>query len=80
MRAYAAGQPRLRLELLPAYAPELNPNEYGWSHLKYGTLANFCPRDLDELEAGVFVAAVGAQSQQTLLRSFVHATQLPIRL
>jgi len=26
------------------------------------------------------VAAVGAQSQQTLLRSFVHATQLPIRL
>lgn len=80
VRAYAAAQPRLRLELLPAYAPELNPNEYGWSHLKYGTLANFCPHDLDELEAGVFVAAVGAQSQQALLRSFVHATELPIRL
>ena len=80
VRTYAAGQPRLRLETLPAYAPELNPNEYGWSHLKYGTLANFCPHDLDELERSVFVAAVGVQSQQALLRSFVHATELPIRL
>jgi len=80
VRTYAAGQPRLRLETLPAYAPELNPNEYGWSHLKYGTLANFYPHDLDELERSVFVAAVGVQSQQALLRSFVHATELPIRL
>ena len=80
VRTYAAGQPRLRLETLPAYAPELNPNEYGWSHLKYSTLANFCPHDLDELERSVFVAAVGVQSQQALLRSFVHATGLPIRL
>lgn len=80
VRAYAVGQPRLRLETLPAYAPELNPNEYGWSHLKYSTLANFCPHDLDELERSVFVAAVGVQSQQALLRSFVRATELPIRL
>jgi len=80
VRQYVARQRRLRLELLPAYAPELNPNEYGWSHLKYGPLANFCPHDLDELEQSVFVAAIGAQSQRTLLRSFIRATELPIRL
>jgi transposase len=80
VRQYAAQQRRLRLETLPAYAPELNPNEYGWSHLKYGTLANLCPHDLDELEQNVFVAAVQAQTRQALLRSFIRATELPIRL
>ena len=80
IRAYLQQHPRLTVELLPPYAPELNPNEYGWSYLKYGQLANFCPRDLDQLERKVFVAAIGAQTQQALLRSFVHATKLPIRL
>lgn len=80
IRAYLQQHPRLTVELLPPYAPELNPNQYGWSYLKYGQLANFCPRDLDQLERKVFVAAIGAQTQQALLRSFVHATKLPIRL
>jgi putative transposase len=28
--------PRLNIELLPPYAPELNPVEQVWSHLKFG--------------------------------------------
>ena len=80
VRAYLRQRRRLTIEQLPPYAPELNPNEYGWSYLKYGVLANYCPRDLDELEREVFVAAIGAQTQQALLRSFVQATELPIRL
>ncbi len=32
--------PRLSLERLPPYAPDLNPVEYLWGHLKYGKLAN----------------------------------------
>ena len=35
--------PRLILEKLPPYAPELNPVEYLWTHLKYGQLPNFVP-------------------------------------
>lgn len=27
----------------PAYAPELNPDEYVFSHIKCRELANFCP-------------------------------------
>ena len=80
VRDYVRRHRRLQLEELPAYAPELNPNEYGWSYLKYGKLANFCPHDLEELEQKVFVAAAGAQSQQALLRSFVRASKLPIKL
>jgi len=36
----------IEVEWLPAYAPELNPAEYLWGHLKHHELPNFCPRDL----------------------------------
>lgn len=35
--------PRLSLERLPPYAPDLNPVEWLWSYLKYGEMANFAP-------------------------------------
>jgi transposase len=71
---------RLRLEFLPSYAPELNPNEYGWAYLKHHRLANYCPTDVDRLHAQVRVEARDTASRQALLRAFVHATGLPIRL
>lgn len=40
---------RLQLEQLPAYAPDLNPDEGIWSHLKYVELKNVCCRSLAEL-------------------------------
>ena len=40
---------RLHLERLPAYAPDLNPDEGVWNLLKRGQLANRCCRDRDEL-------------------------------
>lgn len=40
---------RLRLEQLPGYAPELNPDEGIWKHLKYVELKNVCCRSLAEL-------------------------------
>ena len=43
----------LRLVRLPAYAPELNPVEYLWAHLKNGTTANYAPDHLSDLEARV---------------------------
>lgn len=39
----------LRVEWLPAYAPELNPVERLWAHLKAGDSANFCALDLTDL-------------------------------
>jgi transposase len=71
---------RVRLEYLPGYAPELNPNEYGWAYLKGNPLANYCPADEDQLQAKVSAVAQETADQQSLLRSFIHATGLPIIL
>ena len=40
---------RLQLEQLPGYAPELNPDEGIWKHLKYVELKNLCCQSLSEL-------------------------------
>ena len=40
---------RLKLERLPGYAPELNPDEGIWKHLKYVELKNMCCRNLSEM-------------------------------
>jgi transposase len=40
---------RIHLEQLPAYAPELNPTEGIWRHLKYAEMKNLCCHDLPEL-------------------------------
>lgn len=40
---------RLQLEQLPGYAPDLNPDEGIWKHLKYVELKNLCCQNLSEL-------------------------------
>jgi transposase len=40
---------RLKLEQLPAYAPDLNPDEGIWKHLKCVELKNLCCQSLAEL-------------------------------
>ncbi len=42
---------RLQLERLPGYAPELNPDEGIWKHLKCVELKNVCCRSLSELKS-----------------------------
>jgi transposase len=44
-----AASSSLQLEQLPGYAPELNPDEGIWKHLKYVELKNVCCRSLKEL-------------------------------
>lgn len=43
------GAERVQLEPLPGYAPELNPDEGVWRHLKRVELRNVCCADLPEL-------------------------------
>ena len=37
----------------PAYAPELNPQEYVWSSMKGKDTANFCPDNIEELDGRI---------------------------
>ena len=41
---------RLKLEQLPGYAPDLNPDEGIWKHLKYVELKNICCQNLSGLK------------------------------
>jgi len=69
--------PRLSLERLPPYAPELNPVEYLWSQLKYGRLANFAPEDVFQLDAVLRRHLHQTAQSSNMLRSFFDASGLP---
>jgi transposase len=52
VKEYLAGgaASRVRLEQLPGYAPDLNPDEGVWKYLKCVELKNLCCRSLSELK------------------------------
>jgi transposase len=77
IRKVLADFPRLSLERLPPYAPQLNPVEYLWSHLKYGTLANFTPDDVFQLDAVLKRHLHQTAESTDMLRSFLEASGLP---
>jgi transposase len=69
--------PRLSLEWLPAYAPELNPVEQIWRHLKWGRLCNLAPDDSTHLENLVFAELDPLRKEQRQLETFFDASKLP---
>ena len=69
---------RLDIEWLPAYAPELNPDEQVWNRAKYTDLANFIPDDVWHLGRSVAVSLRRTKGQQSLLRSFFKHAKLPL--
>lgn len=68
---------RLHIEYLPAYAPELNPDEGVWSQLK-SQLANGRPDDVEELEDHLLYSLGDIGASQSRLRACVHGSQLPL--
>ena len=77
IRTFLKRNRRLRLEYLPAYAPDLNPVEAVWGWLKYGELANFVPDDLGHLDDEVIDRLVGLKFDPDLLRDLWDASDLP---
>jgi transposase len=67
---------RVVIEWLPAYAPDLNPDEQVWNHVKYADLANFLPDDVDHLEQAVTDSLRHTRGEHSLLRSFFRHTKL----
>lgn len=66
----AAQRGRLTLEYLPAYAPELNPTEYIWGHLKHHELPNFCAQSLWHLSDHARRALRRMRRRPTLVQAF----------
>lgn len=77
---YLEGQSCIRPEWLPPYAPDPNPMDKGWAWMMSRRLANYGPALLEELTEAAPQAHQVAQGHQHLLRGFVRATGLPIRL
>jgi transposase len=71
--------PRLSLEKLPPYAPELNPVEFLWNHLKYGTLPNFVPDNVFQLDAVLRKHLNRAKRSSPRLHSFYESSKLPFQ-
>jgi transposase len=76
----AANDHRIHAELLPAYAPELNPVELIWGYAKTNPLANFAPTTLDALIARTQSATQAISQDQSLLRSMLRHSPLSLRL
>jgi transposase len=77
VRELERSRQRLHIEYLPAYAPELNPDEGVWSQLKC-LLANGRPDDIDELEGHLLSSLGEVAASQSKLRACVHGSQLPL--
>src|SRR5512139_3806412 len=68
---------RLHLEPFPLYAPELNPDEGVWNHLKT-TLANGRPDSKEELMDVLSAEICGLAASQRLLRGCIQQSKLPL--
>jgi putative transposase len=78
LRALCHDVVRLDLNVLPPYAPELNPVEYLWNWCKDKELANFAPHDVPELDAAACHCLEMASHNQQRLRSFFESSPLPV--
>ncbi len=71
--------PRLRLEFLPPYGFDYNPDEGVWDHLKWVQLRNFTPHDTGEQVGALRKGLRVIQRRPGLIASFFRKSKLPRR-
>ena len=76
IRELLARYPRLELHWLPPYAPELNPVEHLWNHLKYARFPNYAPPDTKVLNRRVRRRLHFIRRKTEQLKSFLKASKL----
>jgi len=69
---------QIHLEQLPSYAPELNPDEGTWQHLKQVELRNVCCVDLAHLPHQLNLAILRLRRKPHVIQSFFAAAGLAI--
>ncbi|WP_432990967.1 transposase [Dactylosporangium sp. CA-233914] len=77
MRQLIAARDWLHVIRLPAYAPDLNPTEAVWSHLKR-SIGNLAVRGVDHLQAIVKNRLKRVQYRTDLLDGFLAHTGLDL--
>ena len=74
--AFLSRRPRLHVHRFPAYAPELNPDEFVWTKFKHD-LANGAPDHLRQLDVQLRRSFRRVHGSQQLLWSCIFASHLP---
>lgn len=77
-KTYLEKHPQILIEELPAYAPELNPEEYCHGNVKQG-LKNARPTDKNEMRSMLDRGFARLRQRPDLLLSFFHAAGLSVR-
>ncbi len=77
-KVYLQNHPEIRMEELPAYAPELNPEEYCHGNVKQG-LKNARPACQQEMCSMLDRGFARLRRRPDLLLSFFHAAGLSVR-
>lgn len=67
---------KIYLEPLPPYAPDLNPVEWLWKHLKTVELRNLTCLDLEQLHMELHLAIGRVRQRRALIRSFFEGAGL----
>lgn len=78
VQAFLAEHPEIRTAKLPAYAPDLNPDELVWGWSKYGRLANLAAEDTEWLREHVLDELFYLRENPHLLRAFINKTELAV--
>jgi transposase len=74
----AEARGKIHLEPLPAYAPDLNPVEWLWKHLKKVELRNLACLDLEQLHMELHLALGRVRQRRPLVRSFFEGAELEL--
>jgi transposase len=68
----------IHLEVLPSYAPDLNPVEWMWKHLKRDELGNLVCRDAEELHREFHLSLGRLRQKPNLIPSFFEGAGLDL--
>ena len=66
----AATDGRLTLFILPAYSPQLNPDEWVWTNVKHDRVGRTSAKTADEFKANVLAALHRLQKPPATVRAF----------
>jgi len=66
----------LRVFRFPAYAPELNPEEYVWSAVKRKDMGNYCPETTSHLRRKIYRVFRKRRTEPMFLRGCLKASGL----
>jgi transposase len=74
----AEARGKIHLEPLPPYAPDLNPVEWLWKHLKKVELRNLACLNLKRLHMELHLALGRVRQRRALVRSFFEGAELEL--